>query len=209
MENRLTDSYRGQCPYKGDVPSKGGDLTANIDLPEVVDSSQSRNAATANLLVLWPEKWIPRVTALAGLIFLAAVGCGDPASDGNNLGNGNGKTPGATAGELAEDSVVSIRRAFLRRQYDQAKRLIKKHLLVQPNDTEVLEIAGDLYAQIGDSSRATDFYARVVTLNEKPELTLLDKLGQQWMTAGRPFESLEVLESAIAIYPEDASVRQR
>ena len=105
--------------------------------------------------------------------------------------------------------MVSIRRAFLRRQYDQAKRLIKKHLLVQPNDTEVLEIAGDLYAQIGDSSRATDFYARVVTLNEKPELKLLDKLGQQWMTAGRPFESLEVLESAIAIYPEDASVRQR
>ena len=40
-------------------------------------------------------------------------------------------------------------------------------------------------------------------------MTLIDKLGQQWMTLGRPFESLAVLDHAIDLYPNDASARQR
>ena len=185
MENRLAETNGGQ----------------NSDFAEY--------AVVANDLVTTPAAKRPELVTLAILVLLAVVGCDGSAPDKNT--RGDGEVGGATAalGRPSEDSVVSIRRAFLRRQYDQAKRLITKHLVAEPDDAEVLEIAGDLYAQIGDSLQATDFYDRVVKLTEKPEWKLLDKLGQQWMTAGRPFESLEVLEGAIAIYPNDAGIRQR
>ena len=138
---------------------------------------------------------------LLGMAFL--VGCGGsdevvtkPANEASSFIN-------------PEDSLVEIRRSIIRRQYDVAKRRISNHLLVSPKDTKVLELAGDLHAQLGEVRESVEFFRQAIEYQTKPKMTLIDKLGQQWMTLGRPFESLAVLDHAIDLYPNDASARQR
>jgi tetratricopeptide (TPR) repeat protein len=138
-------------------------------------------------------------------VTLCFAGCNQ-----SNSPSGGGDRPSNVATESTlDDPVVAIRRAILRRQYDQARQRITGHLVRSPDDLVVLELAGDLYAELGDYDQSIGFYVRLVELQEKPNLPLLDKLGQQWMSKGRPFESLSVLSKAITFYPEDASVRQR
>ncbi len=71
------------------------------------------------------------------------------------------------------------------------------------------ESAGDQAAAANNPSRAVACYQKAIELSDPPTRELLDKLGQQWMNVGRPFESVEVLRRAIDLYPTDVDLRTK
>lgn len=144
---------------------------------------------------------------LCMVLIFCLVGCEQAKSPSNGVQTAE-KAEEPSLDNLS-DSVTAIRRAILRRRYDEAEKRISRHLLQFPEEIEVLELAGDLQTQLGETGRAVEFFARAVELQEQPAWPLLDKLGQQWMTGGRPFESLQVLATAVRLYPDYSSVRQR
>jgi tetratricopeptide (TPR) repeat protein len=73
-------------------------------------------------------------------------------------------------------------------------------------NTEELESLGDRHAAMQDWPRAVEFYRRAMEESSTPSKHLMDKLGQQWMNVGRPFESLDILGQAIKQYPDDVEL---
>ncbi|QDT05961.1 ASPIC and UnbV [Rubripirellula lacrimiformis] len=72
-----------------------------------------------------------------------------------------------------------------------------------------LEAAGDTAATVGNTSLAISRYQQAMDAAPTPSRNLFDKLGQQFMTAGRPFETMAVLDRAIAQYGADADLRRK
>jgi tetratricopeptide (TPR) repeat protein len=108
-----------------------------------------------------------------------------------------------------EQMVAAARIALQRRDFARASLWIQRALVVNPGDVSALELAADVAVQGGDHRGALDFYQRAADASDAPSRSLLDKLGQLYMTAGRPFQSVAVLQTAIASYPDDAGFRQR
>ncbi len=141
---------------------------------------------------------------------LGVMGCGKGKPDGSAVDQAGDSTQAVQG-----DPIQSIRRAVLRRQFQSAESLIQERLLVDPADVEVLELAGDLSAQVGDPGKSIRFYRQAIDAHAqdagrpKPSMKLLDKLGQQCINAGRPFDSIDVLNQAVEFYPSDPIVRQK
>lgn len=136
------------------------------------------------------------------------MGCGNEGTDSKTSGLSNSDFD-SISGLSSAERVTEIRRSILRRRFNVAQTLITEHLLVSPEDAEVLEMAGDLASQQNRGQDAVAFYEQSIDSSETPSTELLDKLGQQWMTMGHPFESVSVLQSAVEFHPGNAAIRQR
>ena len=145
---------------------------------------------------------------LLGMVVLTGLAGCNRSDSGSPGENAESTGEEGFSGSL-DDSAIAIKRAIVRRRYDEAEKQIANHLLQAPEDLVVLELAGDLQSKLGEAEKAVEFFTQAVVLQDQPDWRLLDKLGQQCMTAGRPFESLEVLEQAVTLYPEDGLLRQR
>ena len=136
------------------------------------------------------------------------MGCGNEGTDSKTSGLSNSDFD-SISGLSSAERVTEIRRSILRRRFNVAQTLITEHLLVSPEDAEVLEMAGDLASQQTRGQDAVAIYEQSIDSSETPSTELLDKLGQQWMTMGHPFESVSVLQSAVEFHPGNAAIRQR
>ena len=137
------------------------------------------------------------VWILAALL-LAASGCGRGAS--------TGKQTSKAAPPQGTDGAKEL---IQRGKFNQASQLIQDVLLAEPENAVALELAGDL-AVIGEQPlRATEFFDLAVRATDQPSKHLLNKLGQQWMNAGRPFDSIRALEIAVDKYPHDPELRTK
>ncbi len=107
------------------------------------------------------------------------------------------------------DLVAAARKSLQRQDMASASQLIQEALLARPNDPAAFELAADVAIQGGDTGGALEFYRLAIDASDEPSKQLLDKLGQQWVGVGRPFESIEVLKSAIARYPDEPDFRHK
>ncbi|WP_186776241.1 FG-GAP-like repeat-containing protein [Rubripirellula reticaptiva] len=74
-------------------------------------------------------------------------------------------------------------------------------------DAVALERAGDSASARSAHDQAIAYYQRAIEMSPQPTAQLLDKVGRQWVTLGRPFEALQVLESLVETFPDDAARR--
>ena len=88
------------------------------------------------------------------------------------------------------------------------KAFLEEHLQSHPEDVDALQLAADIALQLGQPIQAVKHLQSAVAISEQPSVKLLDELGRLWMTAGRPFEAVAVLESAVAQHPEEPSLRR-
>ncbi len=63
--------------------------------------------------------------------------------------------------------------------------------------------------QGSDNPQAIEFFQLAIAASESPSKGLLDKLGREYMNAGRPLKSVETLKSAVKQYPNDPDLRQK
>ena len=81
-------------------------------------------------------------------------------------------------------------------------------MIEHPGSTEVFELAGDIALSMQQGPQAIERYRVAVECSDTPALGLLDKLGRQWLAAGHPFRSVEILERMVRADPSNLPVRR-
>ena len=131
----------------------------------------------------------------------------------NSLGpNGNQQgqaTESVASNKSAASKIDAAKRCLARGDLPNGERLVREILLADPKQVLALELAGDIAISKRDITTGITFYEQAIDVSENPQATLIDKLGAQWMMAGRPFKSLETLQLAISQYPNQAHFRQK
>ncbi len=112
--------------------------------------------------------------------------------------------PVASASDLARSARVYLERNDILR----AEKNIREALLTAPKDPLVLEIAGDITSHSAEAESATEFYQAAIEQSETPSAGLFEKLGEQFMALGRPFEALQSLRENVAAHPSEAKGRE-
>ncbi|TWU42191.1 CRTAC1 family protein [Novipirellula artificiosorum] len=109
---------------------------------------------------------------------------------------------------LSSDAMKrSASEALRRGDVASAEQWIRKALMIEPEDASLLELAGDHAVATRDLDAAVSFYQEAIDFSSIPSNTRLDKLGHTWMTLGRPYDALKVLESAVKFHPKDPAIR--
>ncbi len=138
-------------------------------------------------------------------MWIVVVGVG-----GCDRGDSTSKRGGPAATKSSpQDLVTAAKKSLDRREFLTASRLIQEALVANPNDPTALELAADMAVQGDDTSGSIKFYRLAIDASDDPSKRLWDKLGEQYVNAGRPFESVAVLKSAIARYPDETDLRQK
>ncbi|WP_345683524.1 FG-GAP-like repeat-containing protein [Novipirellula caenicola] len=143
---------------------------------------------------------LPQRLVLLCLAAMLLVGCGRETTDSPKTAETTAEQPVVAADEAA-------RLAMQRGDLSAAQARIQEALLVRPEDPVVLELAGDIAAASQRVGDAVSLYQSAVDHSAKPSLALLDKVGKGWMHLGRPFEAVQLLETAVQLYPKQPSVR--
>ncbi|KAA5541867.1 RNA-binding protein [Roseiconus nitratireducens] len=149
------------------------------------------------------------------MVAVAEIGCGrvEPSSDRvrDGVHDRAGWSETASPGQRLdpEDLVTTARLQMSRGQYAQAGQVVQSLLAEDPNHADALEIGGQIAEHFGKSARAIEFYERSIAGADQPSSELLDRLGQQYMNVGRPFEALQSLRKAVDASPEDAQLREK
>ncbi len=126
----------------------------------------------------------------------------------NRSGTGGGdQTNKAVAAPV--EGTDAAKQLIARGQLRAASKLVQDVLVAQPENAVALELAGDLALKANETKRAIEFFELAAGNSENPSKNLLNKLGREWMNVARPFESVKVLEDAIAAYPDDHELRQK
>ncbi len=111
--------------------------------------------------------------------------------------------------EMAADPVAAARELMNRRDFAGAGERIQALLIDQPTNPAVLELAADLSIQRGHTDRAIEFLRLAIDSSDKPSSSTLDKLGQQFMNAGKPFDALDAAVLSVEHSPQDPVLRQK
>ncbi|NNE00178.1 MAG: RNA-binding protein [Pirellulaceae bacterium] len=126
----------------------------------------------------------------------------------------NATTGGPNAGSKKPSEATSIasiehaKSSLDAGQIVQAQQQIQQVLLANPNDTVALELAGDIAVRTGQNTKAAELYQTAFDQSDIPPVALVNKLGAQYMTIGRPFDSIRILQSALQSHGENAQLRQ-
>ncbi len=119
------------------------------------------------------------------------------------------REPESIGVSAAIDPIVAARESLQRGEFAAASRIVAGVLDTDPDNPAALELAGDLSARGGDVTKSVGFYRLAVAANETPSKHLLNQLGQQYVNAGRPFDSVELMELAVERYPDDPELRRK
>ncbi len=103
--------------------------------------------------------------------------------------------------------IAAASRAIARNDLAAAERALRSYLLTDPGSTRALELSGDVAARRGDADSATAMYQAAIDSTDSPSLPLLQKLTHALMRAGRPFDTMAVLEETTRRFPNDPETR--
>ncbi|MCG8650448.1 MAG: FG-GAP-like repeat-containing protein [Pirellulales bacterium] len=166
------------------------------------NSSASRSFAPAL------QRTGPIVAAGFGLLLVLLLvpvsGCGGSESAESSQAS----PPASVAGQPpAVDRMAVARRGLAAGNFEAAQKALQQRLLEAPEDTGALELLGDLAAHQKQTRDAISYYQSVIERSSTPSPQLLDKLAQQWMLAGSPYETLAVLQRANDQHPDIPQIK--
>ena len=82
-----------------------------------------------------------------------------------------------------------------------AEAALRNHMMVAPNDPRALEMSGDLAGAKDDFSTSITMYQAAIHASGQPDKKLYDKLVGTVMRSTRPFDAMDILDQAIAAFP--------
>ena len=109
----------------------------------------------------------------------------------------------------AQDPVATVRILLRRGRVAAAAQQVEAALLINPEDPDLLSIAGDVAVAQGDPGRAVELFELALSAAEQPNAEVRLKLGQEYMNLGRPFDSIRVMEAAVQAHPEVVDYRMK
>src|SRR6056297_717315 len=136
----------------------------------------------------------------AMLLGLGLVGCGRETAGPPTTASEREQVTAKTDYSNAVDAVA-------RRRWQFASVAIQQHLADHPDDAAGLELAGDIARERGHGTQAIGYYSKAVRQAAAPSVELLDKLGRSHMAAGKPWEALATLQTAVQLHPQHAALR--
>ncbi|MDA9857375.1 FG-GAP-like repeat-containing protein [Rubripirellula sp.] len=136
------------------------------------------------------------------LIVVSVVGC-------NNSTDTKQNEPASGEINRSIEPLAAARASINRGAIADAKRWVQQALTANSKDAEALELAGDLAVRDGDTTKSIAFYELAIQSADTPSKELYDRLGQQYVNAGRPFETIDLLQVAIKRYADDPLLRQK
>ncbi|WP_161604367.1 CRTAC1 family protein [Roseiconus nitratireducens] len=148
------------------------------------------------------------LASVLGLLCLS--GCGDSNDDPAAAPNASPQAlpDNRSPDEVAPVDLTTVEALARSGNFVQADQAVRSLMIRQPDDPAVWELAGDIAVAKQDTNAAIDRYQTAADQSRSPALKLLDKLGRQWMNAGRPFESVRLLERIVTTYPDDLATRR-
>lgn len=168
----------------------------HIPMPDTHRSYRSRSRNVGNCAML-----------VFGVLFsLVVLGCmkgGDGEDDREEKG-----------GSVQVDAPLSdsqwrslTQQAIARGDFASAEKAVRSRLLSHPGDGAAIELLGDLLASQRKPLSASSAYQDAVALADSPSRQLLDKLAEQQVAGGRPFDAIDTLQRITGQYPDDPQVR--
>jgi tetratricopeptide (TPR) repeat protein len=130
------------------------------------------------------------------IVFCMVSGCGQPIVSVDQP-----PTRQEHSQRLRHDHIAIARQAIAAKDWVTAENALRSQLVENPVDVLALEMAGDVASARGEMYESARLYQAAVDNNPQASIELFDKLTQQWTIAGRPFESLAVLQDAIDKHP--------
>lgn len=150
-----------------------------------------------------------RLNRRAALLALALclVGCNRDGADVTSTSE-TAAADRVTKAVIAEDTLPLVESLVGRGDFSSADRHVKAMLIEHPDSQRAFELAGDVAVGLGQTDRSIERYQAAVELAPPPDYRLLDKLGRQWMAAGFPYRSIELLEQMVRTEPDNVNVRR-
>ncbi|MDM4017814.1 FG-GAP-like repeat-containing protein [Roseiconus lacunae] len=150
------------------------------------------------------------------LCLAISVGCGASRQESDSpatqlesdpaLGTPAGKSHTSSASR--ESLIGQVTRLARSGQFALAEQALRPRLVEFADDTEVLQLAGDLAVAMKQPSIAIDRYQAAIDAQTTPSVLILDKIGRQWMQLAKPFRSIEVLQQMVLLDPSSAATRR-
>ena len=108
---------------------------------------------------------------------------------------------------VSENPAAAVKTLMRRGRVAAAADQVQAALLRNPQDPDLLLIAGDVAVAQGDAARAAELYESAISAFGGSHAESMLKLGQEYMNLGRPFDSIRVMEEAVSAYPQVADYR--
>ncbi|WP_146520833.1 FG-GAP-like repeat-containing protein [Stieleria varia] len=89
----------------------------------------------------------------------------------------------------------------------QAKHAVHQQMILDPNDPDVLELAGDLAVHFGEADEAIEYYRSAVDLSKPASAALMDKYARLLMNTGRVYQAADQLRALVQAYPDNPRAR--
>ncbi|WP_146576319.1 tetratricopeptide repeat protein [Neorhodopirellula pilleata] len=107
-----------------------------------------------------------------------------------------------TAKPNRSDPLNQAQLAISRQQWDEADKLLRQSLLLEPENQSVQRMLASVAANRRDWDLATDLMSTLVQGNVDASLEDRNRLAAMYMSAGRPFESMRVQKQTIEQFPD-------
>lgn len=98
-------------------------------------------------------------------------------------------------------------RSIGQRDFTAAEAAIRNRLVSKPDDAAALELLGDVFAAQRKPVLASEVYRDAITASDSPSRDLMDKVVEQQIAAGRPFDAIDSLQLMIDRYPDHPQAR--
>lgn len=135
-------------------------------------------------------------------------GCGTetkPLKLPKSTSNALDDAPSAVQSVDSEDQKVA--RAIRAGELEQARAILRKQLLLAPTNARATETLGDIAARQNNPREAIEYYRAAIELDVDASNALYNKLAEQWMVAGQPFEALAIQQALISKNPSFIQAR--
>jgi len=109
--------------------------------------------------------------------------------------------------DSSADLLAVARRAISRKDFVSAESVLRDRLIRFPDDPEAFEMLGDISLQRGNNLDALTMYRDARRLAAVPSQSLLDKLVEQSVFAGQPFDAIDLLFETLELYPDHPQAR--
>ena len=136
------------------------------------------------------------------MLLIALVSCSRP--NANNSGTGN-SNEGASS---SAPSIQGIRQAMEANQWAEAERLSQAWLVEHPNDVTALQLGAKIAFAQQNPLLAGDRMVEATNADGFDDVDVLNRAVAALLMTGRLYDSIELLQKAVAKYPDRHSIRR-
>ncbi|WP_419193960.1 FG-GAP-like repeat-containing protein [Novipirellula herctigrandis] len=107
----------------------------------------------------------------------------------------------APATQTSKERIEQALQAASDNDWPTANRILRQHLLLEPQDARLHELLAGVAAQQRKTELAIELYQGVLAINDDASIAVRERLAQLMMASGRPFETIAIGQALIDKHP--------